>query len=413
MPDSSVWDQRKATAGASQLPRVSVVIVNHNYGRFLAEAVASVREQSYPNIDCVIVDDASTDDSADVISAITAHDPTVRSVLLARNSGQTVASFAGLAVADGDFVVFLDADDLLMPDCIATHIYVHLSSRRHVGLTCVDMVQSRDGRVVVAGLEAMAHYLMQSGFRPAMEFRPADATGVWPLGLPGASILQHVAYVPPGRVGWCWSPTSGNCYRRDALALLEGIAGVEQLRLSTDVLFCAGISNLTGSLLIDRPMAIYRLHGANQGTQAPQLDHMRAIRPENEMSRMALKMLADHMVLRADEMVRRFWETDSFLRTIAAFDAVDGFDELIAGNREPLSRAVGAEAFDAWVRRYDKAPVAVPEPVAEALRVDEPAPLPEPLPEPLTEPLTEPIPAWPRRVARRAIRRVAHALRAI
>ena len=151
MPDSSVWDQRKATAGASQLPRVSVVIVNHNYGRFLAEAVASVREQSYPNIDCVIVDDASTDDSADVISAITAHDPTVRSVLLARNSGQTVASFAGLAVADGDFVVFLDADDLLMPDCIATHIYVHLSSRRHVGLTCVDMVQSRDGRVVVAG----------------------------------------------------------------------------------------------------------------------------------------------------------------------------------------------------------------------------------------------------------------------
>jgi hypothetical protein len=418
-------------------PLVSVVIVNHNYGRFLAEAWQSVRGQSYPEIECVIVDDASTDASADVIAGLVARDPSVKIVQRERNGGQTMASFAGLAVAAGTFVVFLDADDLLLPDCIATHVYVHLSSRLHVGLTCVDMAQCRDGRVVVAGLEAAGQYVMQSGFSPASAFRPVDAAGLWGLAVPGAHVLRQVAYVPPGRVEWCWAPTSGNCYRRDALALLEGMAEAERLPLSTDVLFCAGVSSMTGSLLIDVPLAVYRLHGSNLGTHTPQLDNVRSIRRENEMSRVALRLLAEHLVSRAEEMAQRFWEPDSFLRALAALEATDGVKELVAANHDGLSRAVGPAVFDAWMQCRQPPEVVAVEHVPEPVIMAEPEPEfgPEPVPEPVPEPLPElgpefgpefrqefgqepppgpaAVPARPQRAVLRAIRGLTRALRMI
>lgn len=379
-PDADIHDPPVTAAGVSRLPLVSVVVINHNYGRFLAEAVASVRRQRYPEVECVIVDDASTDDSGAVIDRIVAADPAVKSVRLARNSGQTVASFAGLREASGEFVVFLDADDLLMDDCIATHVYVHLSSRRHVGLTSVDMVQSRHGQVVVAGLESMGQYVMRAGFSPESEFRAADAAGVWTLGAPAPDVLRRVAYVPPGQIEWCWSPTSGNLYRRDALALFEGMEGAERLRLSTDVLFCAGVSSVTGSLLIDRPLAVYRLHGANRGSHAPQLDNVRVMREGSEMSRVALLLLAEHLVLRAAEVAPRFWHASSFLQTITALEAVEGVKDLVAAHRDGLARAVGPEAMAAWIQRTEAARAAS---------------------------------AWPRRMARRALRRVVQTLRAI
>ena len=60
------------------LPVVSVIINNYNYGRFLAEAAQSVVAQTYKNIECVIVDDASTDDSAAILAEIERDHPTIR-----------------------------------------------------------------------------------------------------------------------------------------------------------------------------------------------------------------------------------------------------------------------------------------------------------------------------------------------
>jgi glycosyltransferase involved in cell wall biosynthesis len=57
----------KVSSPPFSLPLVSVIIVNYNYGRFLQQAADSVFEQTYPNIEFIIVDNASTDESADVL----------------------------------------------------------------------------------------------------------------------------------------------------------------------------------------------------------------------------------------------------------------------------------------------------------------------------------------------------------
>lgn len=92
---------------------VSVVIPCHNYGRFLAAAIESVLGQSRPGIEVIVVDDGSTDDSAEVAARY----PDVAYVKQP-NQGQAAAQNRGLEAAGGELVLFLDADDELTPGAV-------------------------------------------------------------------------------------------------------------------------------------------------------------------------------------------------------------------------------------------------------------------------------------------------------
>jgi glycosyltransferase involved in cell wall biosynthesis len=96
-------------------PLVSVCILNHNYGRFLGAAIESVLEQTYTNVELLVVDDGSTDDSREVIER---YGDRVRAHLQER-AGQAAAAWSGVQEARGEVIVFLDADDLLEPDICA------------------------------------------------------------------------------------------------------------------------------------------------------------------------------------------------------------------------------------------------------------------------------------------------------
>jgi len=91
---------------------VSVVIVNYNYGRFLGAAVASALAQAHSDVEVVVVDDGSTDESRDVLGSYAGR---VRTVLK-ENGGMASAQNAGFALSRGDLVIFLDSDDVLEPD---------------------------------------------------------------------------------------------------------------------------------------------------------------------------------------------------------------------------------------------------------------------------------------------------------
>lgn len=96
----------------SDEPLVSIIVNNYNYGRFLGEAIDSALAQDYPNVEVIVVDDGSTDDSREVISGY--GDRVVP--VLKENGGQASACNAGFAVSRGEIVFFLDSDDVLLPD---------------------------------------------------------------------------------------------------------------------------------------------------------------------------------------------------------------------------------------------------------------------------------------------------------
>jgi glycosyltransferase involved in cell wall biosynthesis len=92
--------------------RVSVIIPCYNYGRFLGEAIASVRRQTVEDLEIIVVDDGSTDETPEVLAGI--RDPRLRS-LRTVNGGISAARNAGLDRASGEYLAFLDADDRWLP----------------------------------------------------------------------------------------------------------------------------------------------------------------------------------------------------------------------------------------------------------------------------------------------------------
>ena len=95
-------------------PLVSVVIATYNMAAFLPFAIQSALAQTYRNIEVLVIDDGSTDNTADVVVPHLAN-PRVR-FLSQKNSGQAVAKNRGIRESGGQYVAFLDADDLWAPD---------------------------------------------------------------------------------------------------------------------------------------------------------------------------------------------------------------------------------------------------------------------------------------------------------
>jgi GT2 family glycosyltransferase len=100
---------------------VTIIIPCYNYGWLLAETLDSVLGQTYPHWECIIIDDGSTDTTSAVAQAYQKRDSRFRYYYQA-NAGMSAARNHGLAIAKGNFVQFLDADDLLVPTklCVQT-----------------------------------------------------------------------------------------------------------------------------------------------------------------------------------------------------------------------------------------------------------------------------------------------------
>jgi cellulose synthase/poly-beta-1,6-N-acetylglucosamine synthase-like glycosyltransferase len=98
---------------------VSVVIPSYNYGRYLEASVRSALEQRDVEPEVIVVDDASADYSVAIAERLAAADPRVRVIRHETNLGASATFNAGYAVATGEFIVRLDADDQLTPGSLA------------------------------------------------------------------------------------------------------------------------------------------------------------------------------------------------------------------------------------------------------------------------------------------------------
>lgn len=103
---------------------VSVVIPCYNYGRYLPDAVASVLRQDLVDVEVIIVDDASTDDSVAVARELSDADPRVRLIEHSENRGHIATYNEGLSEVSGDYVVLMSADDQLAPGSLARALAV-------------------------------------------------------------------------------------------------------------------------------------------------------------------------------------------------------------------------------------------------------------------------------------------------
>jgi glycosyltransferase involved in cell wall biosynthesis len=153
-------------------PRVSVIMPAYNADRFVRSALLSVMAQSYQDYEVIVVDDGSTDDTK--ASALAVAGP-IR-YMFQSNQGPAAARNSGIHAARGEFICFLDADDLWLTDKLSTQVQF-MDSNPDVGLVFADEEEFDERGVHSRSLLARSPFhkellpgsLIRDGFRKLLE----------------------------------------------------------------------------------------------------------------------------------------------------------------------------------------------------------------------------------------------------
>jgi glycosyltransferase involved in cell wall biosynthesis len=99
------------------MPRVSIIVPTYNGGKLIERALKSISSQTFQDFEVIVVDDASTDSTKEKVQSFVRRDPRFQLIILTQNSGGgAVPRTTGCKLAQGEFVAFLDQDDLYLPE---------------------------------------------------------------------------------------------------------------------------------------------------------------------------------------------------------------------------------------------------------------------------------------------------------
>lgn len=232
-------------------PIVTVLITTHNYARFIGDAIDSALSQDFPSerVDILVVDDGSTDNTADRVAK---YGSRVRYVYK-ENGGQASALNLGIAEARGDVIALLDADDVLLPGKLA-RVAAAFQSDPSLGMVYHRLLEWN----TITGERREADFVAISG-----DLRKT----------PERSLL----FTPYA--------TSAICLRRSVLGPLLPIP--ERIRMLADAFLVDLVPFLAPVLAIPECLTLYRIHSANHYYANEQAK----IPPEVRKKRQLLKVI--------------------------------------------------------------------------------------------------------------------------
>ena len=207
--------------------KFSVVISNYNYGRFVGKAIESALAVAWPELEVIVVDDGSTDNSREVIESF--GDDIV--AIFQPNGTQRVACNTGFARSTGDAVIFLDSDDVLLPSIAfeAASVWSEKVSKVQFQMMRIDSAGKPTGRI----------------FPVYAPVPTPDLIRAW--------ARETTAYPTP--------PGSGNVYARK---FLERIFPLDELCGPAADSACLAAAPFLGEVItIAKPLVQYRAHGGN------------------------------------------------------------------------------------------------------------------------------------------------------
>jgi hypothetical protein len=214
--------------------KVSIIIDSYNYARFLRSAIESALRQSYGNTEVIVVDDGSTDGSADIVRS---YGQRVRGILK-ENGGQASALNAGFSASSGDVVIFLDCDDLL---------------DAHAATQIARTFSEGDAKVHWKVKEINEEGCETGRLHPPGELSQGDLRDF---------VLQH------GPDAYEFPPTSGNAWSRKFLQAVMPIPE-QEYRVCAD-LYLSCLAPMFGNVKwLSEPVSSWRIHEQNNSWRQP------------------------------------------------------------------------------------------------------------------------------------------------
>jgi hypothetical protein len=264
--------------GSGSLPSVDVVVTNHNYGRYLEQALESACSQTHPDVNVIVVDDGSSDDSRQLLERWGER----VEVVLKDRGGQASALNAGLERCQGEVLLILDADDRLRPQA------AELVAAAFDADPTLSKVQFPMAIVDAAGRPTGVR--KPSGHLRAPRGDQRRAELAFPFDLP-------------------WLPGGGTGFRTEAVRRVLPIPEAEFPRTGADWYLVHLTALLGEAALLEEVCAEYRVHGGNAyelDNDEIDLGHVRESIVFAAATTRALETLADQLGLERERPILSF-----------------------------------------------------------------------------------------------------------
>jgi glycosyltransferase involved in cell wall biosynthesis len=294
------------------VPRVSILISNYNYRRYVGAAVESVLAQTYPAVEVVVVDDGSVDGSDELLRQYAARHPNVK-LLEQPNAGQAAAINAAYRASSGEVVSLLDADDTFAPDKSAA--VVQSFQQQPTAGFCIHSLRPVDARGSSIGPSVPR--LLERGWIAARA-----------LGSGGKTSLP---------------PTTGLSFRRSVAEAILPAPPV--LRICADGYLREAAQLITEVSAIDTPLGTYRIHGANLrgGSQLEAKRLRKVIEVEHRLICDSVNQFLDGYCGEDSSARLRAEDAPSYWEKILLIDILDRCRPAVAGmNRDEILRLLPA-----------------------------------------------------------------------
>lgn len=191
---------------------VSFIVTSYNYSKYIEETINSIKNQTFKNIEIIVVDDCSKDDSADILKKIDG----IKLILHDKNKGQLAAIISGLREASGEYICIIDSDDTLLPEYTQT---------------LLDEIRSNNAALVVCNAQNNQELTVKNA----------------PFG------------------GWWWTPMSCGMIKKESINCLLNYKNTKLWKICPDK-FIFNLAHLQGnSKTIKKHLVIKREHGKNAG----------------------------------------------------------------------------------------------------------------------------------------------------
>lgn len=265
------------------LPKVSFIVVTHNFEHFVCDSLMSVKNQTYKNIEIIVVDDVSKDSTREKIQEFIDKNPQLQIQFIKNenNIGQLASFLEGLRVATGQFICAVDGDDVLFPEFCAMHVETHMKTP--VAMTTCLQAEIDENNVIhsFASVDSPrkkeeSFTIENKTFEEFTNYRCAN--GIDKDGCE-VKVLDNDKY---SFATWHWGPTSSAMMRKSVCDMLLLLEKTRRLKITADKFMFSFCHLIGSSAVIYKTLYAYRRHTSNYSLANPVMGNKKYLKEKTQ-----------------------------------------------------------------------------------------------------------------------------------
>ena len=266
-----------------KLPKVSFIVITHNFENFVCDCLTSIKNQTYKNFEVIVVDDVSKDLTRERIESFINNNPDmqIKFIKNENNIGQLASFLEGLKAASGEFVSAIDGDDILFPEYCAIHVETHLKTS--VALTTCRQAEIDENNVIHTlnsiespKLKEKFINIDNKSFEEFNEYR--RAAGIDKDGC-NIKVLDNDKY---SFATWHWGPTTSSMMRKSVCDMLLLIEKTRALKITADKFMFSFCHLIGSSAIIYKVLYAYRRHSSNYSLANPVMGNKKYLKERTQ-----------------------------------------------------------------------------------------------------------------------------------